>query len=137
VLHLAPHQENIWGEVGMIPCKFKPCTRWRLAVCFRHVTLWRGKQVQVLSRQEAVWVRQAVLKIKRKETSLSLAWNQTPTPRSTSHSLCHYSDWARELILYQGIKNFQNNSFKDYKILYDNNTVFSFTWITSANITRK
>jgi hypothetical protein len=88
-------------------------------------------KAQVLSRQEAGWARQAVLKIKRKEKSVSLARNQTSTPRTTSHSLCYYSESARELILYQDIKNFQNRSFMDYKILHDNNTIFSFIWITS------
>ena len=45
------------------------------------VTLGRGKQAQVIIRQEAGWEREAVLKLQRKENSLSLAWNQTSIPR--------------------------------------------------------
>jgi hypothetical protein len=40
------------------------------------VTLGRGKKAQVLTRQEAGWVRGTVLKIERKENSLSLARNK-------------------------------------------------------------
>jgi len=40
-------------------------------------------------------------------------------------------------MLYQDIKNFKNNSFKDYEILNDNNKIFSFMWISGANTNRK
>ena len=87
------------------------------------VTLGRGKHAQVLTRQEAGWAREAVLKVYRKENSLTLARKQTHISRSTSHSLRNYSDWATQLILFQGTRNFQNSYFKDYKILY-----YKITW---------
>jgi len=87
------------------------------------VTLERGKQAQVLTRQEAVCTREAALKLQRKEYSLSFVQNPTIS-WSTSHSICYCSDWASQRILYQGIKNFKNSSCKDYKILYGNNTLF-------------
>jgi hypothetical protein len=54
---------------------------------------------------------------------------RTPDPPSTLL-------YSSQLTLYQVIKNFQNNSFDDYKILYENNTTFSFIWITGANSNR-
>jgi hypothetical protein len=66
----------------------------------------------------------------------SLAQNQTPIPLSTSHSLCYYSQPVSSHYI-KASKKKKNGSFKDYKILYDNNTIFSFIPITSANTTRK
>jgi len=100
------------------------------------VTLGRGKQAQVLTGQEAGWAREAVLKLQRKENSLSLAMNQTPIPRSTSHSLCYYSELVSSYYI-KASRTFKNSSFKDYKISYDTNTILSFLWITGANSNRK
>jgi hypothetical protein len=48
------------------------------------VTLGRGTQTQVLNRQEVGWATEGVLKLQRKENSLSLAKNQTPISQSTA-----------------------------------------------------
>jgi hypothetical protein len=52
----------------------------------------------------------------------------------------HFATTLTELVSSHYIKasrTLKNNSFKNYKILYDNNTIFSFIWITSANTNRK
>jgi len=77
MLHLPPKHETLWGqEVGfnayLTPAPGKDNIRKR-------------EKAQALTRQEAGWVREAVLKLLIKETSLSHA-------QSTSHSLCHYCD---------------------------------------------
>ena len=60
-----------------------------------------------------------------KRNSLSLAWNQTPIPRSNSHSLCYYSEIHIVSSYYiKASRTFKNNSFKDYGILKDNNKSF-------------
>ena len=46
-----------------------------------------------------------------KKTLSPLPRIKLPFLLSTSHLLCHYSDWASKLTLYQGIKNFQNYFF--------------------------
>jgi len=67
-----------------------------------------------------------------------------PCPQSNPHSsiipAIHFATTLTELVSLYCIKasrTLKNSSFKDYKILKDNNTIFSFTWITSANTKRK
>jgi hypothetical protein len=54
---------------------------------FASDTIYEGGQTQVLNRQEVGWATEGVLKLQRKENSLSLAHNQTPILQPTSHSL--------------------------------------------------
>ena len=52
----------------------------------------------------------------------------------------HFATTLTELVSSYYIKasrTFKNHSLKDYKILKENNTIFSFIWITSANTNRK
>jgi hypothetical protein len=52
----------------------------------------------------------------------------------------HFATTLTELVSLYCIKasrTLKNSSFKDYKILKDNNTIFSFIWITGANTKRK
>jgi len=61
-------------------------------------------------------------------------------PQFLDQPAIHFATTPTELVssyYKKSSKTFKKSSSKDYKILKENNTIFSFIWITSANTKTK
>jgi hypothetical protein len=115
------------GAVGMIPSIFHAGTMLEVSGLLQTlVILGRGKQTQVLTGQGAGWTQ-------RKENSPM----PTIKPPFLAQPAIHFASTLSQSAhtVSTQTRTFNSSSFKDYKTLHNNNTLFPSIWTAVQIVT--